>query len=361
MNNSYPIKKVLKDQKFSLNSNSIDIKPNQTYKTTVTLVGIKGKSKSAYFTVMLWNSPENELLRYKKWIDDFSGIPKDYSITFRSPKNAYLAFIGIRINQETPKKSNCEIGLPDFSLLTLEKTATFEEQYDEISKSFSDPVTLSEINEDILEKNIAWIFSTTRSGTTWLGTQLLQYKSTITWHEPYIGRHFGLFDEHLERSDYFFSNKHRKSLLPIIRKLILHRTYLHANTLKKIIIIKEPNGVHGSKIIMESMPRSRLIYLIRDGRDVVDSLIDAHTKNSWNKALQPFKTKEERLTKIKQYSNGWVNAQILLEKVFENHKKKLRVKVFYEKLRENTLFEAQKIYEFLQLKIPTRDLTKTIL
>lgn len=360
LNNSYPIKKVLKDREFSLNSNSIDIEANQTYKTTVTLVGLEGKSKSAYLTVILWDSPKNELLRYIKWIDDFSGIPKDYSITFRTPKNAYLAFIGIRINQKTPNKSNFEIGLPNFSLLTLEKTTTFEEQYDELDKNYSEPITLSKSNEDILEKNIAWIFGTARSGTTWLGTQLLQYKSTVTWHEPYIGSHFGLFDGHLGRSDYFFSNKYRKNLLPIVRKLILHRTYLHAHTLKKKIIIKEPNGAAGSKIIMESMPRSKLIYLIRDGRDVVDSLIDAHTQNSWNKELNPFKTKEERFTKIEKYSNGWVNTQILLEKVFENHDKKLRIKVFYEKLRKNTFFEIQKIYEFLQLKIPTSDLTKII-
>jgi len=51
-------------------------------------------------------------------------------------------------------------------------------------------VKLSEKEENILEKNLVWIFGTHRSGTTWLATELLSYK-TYAWNEPYIGGHLG--------------------------------------------------------------------------------------------------------------------------------------------------------------------------
>src|SRR5688572_190964 len=41
------------------------------------------------------------------------------------------------------------------------------------------------------------------------------------------------------------------------------------------LIIKEPNGCIGSPLLMEAIPESRMIFLIRDPRDVVASSIDA--------------------------------------------------------------------------------------
>jgi len=45
-------------------------------------------------------------------------------------------------------------------------------------------LTLEE--ESILEKNLVWIFASPRSGTQWLGTQLLEY-NTIICHGPSVG------------------------------------------------------------------------------------------------------------------------------------------------------------------------------
>jgi len=51
--------------------------------------------------------------------------------------------------------------------------------------------------------------------------------------------------------------------------------------LSKNIIIKEPNGSFAADVIAECLPDSKIIVLIRDGRDVLDSRFDMHKPGSW--------------------------------------------------------------------------------
>jgi hypothetical protein len=50
---------------------------------------------------------------------------------------------------------------------------------------------------------------------------------------------------------------------------------------RSVIAIKEPNGSQSADIIMAALPRARLLFLLRDGRDVVDSELAANAKGSW--------------------------------------------------------------------------------
>ena len=65
---------------------------------------------------------------------------------------------------------------------------------------------LTDEQEDILGKKMIWIFGSVRSGTTWLGRDLLNHSSTIYWHEPYIGWLLAAIPEwHYGEERYFFS------------------------------------------------------------------------------------------------------------------------------------------------------------
>ena len=46
--------------------------------------------------------------------------------------------------------------------------------------------------------------------------------------------------------------------------------------------MKEPNGSIGAPLLMDALPESRMIFLVRDPRDVVASSMDAHRKGSWH-------------------------------------------------------------------------------
>jgi len=43
---------------------------------------------------------------------------------------------------------------------------------------------LSEEEEEQLERKMAWILGSGRSGSTWLGTQLLNHPENVIWDEP---------------------------------------------------------------------------------------------------------------------------------------------------------------------------------
>jgi len=165
--------------------------------------------------------------------------------------------------------------------------------------------------ELMLEKNLVWIFASPRSGTTWLGTQLLEGK-TYTMDEPRIGRLIipTLMEIDDRRKDYFFSNDYKKTWNYFLRKLILNRIFAQFQDFDKIITIKEPNASLAAPIISDCLPESKIIIMLRDGRDVIDSLINARSDEGWitKSEDQPSLSKEGRLGFIKFEGKSWVTT-----------------------------------------------------
>lgn len=222
---------------------------------------------------------------------------------------------------------------------------------------------LSENKEAILERKLVWIFGSPRSGSTWLSTQLLKHPDNIIWDEPYIGVHFNVNRLYqIEREDYIFSTRKKMYWLPALRKFILACAYAHSKTIRKNLIIKEPNGSEIADIILECLPNSKLIFLLRDGRDVVDSLVDAHQSNSWNPDLSsiPLTNQKIRNQKIEEHSIVWKCLTEITRNAFEIHPPQLRLLIKYEDLLKNTLWEVKRIYQFLQIKIDDDNLEKII-
>ena len=226
---------------------------------------------------------------------------------------------------------------------------------------------LSAEEEDILEKNLVWIFASPRSGTSWLGIQLLSY-NTFTMDEPYIGEHLCIpkvsagvisrkFDHHQKRKStpehYFFSEKYADTWKHFTRKLILNRIHSQFHDLSKNIIIKEPHGSLAADIISECLPNSKIIILFRDGRDVIDSHVDGNSEGGWivksgGKALS---SEKRRINFIRQHAYDWVKLIEVLTKLSQTHNKKLQINISYEDLRKNTLQVLERLYQFIGIKI----------
>jgi len=111
---------------------------------------------------------------------------------------------------------------------------------------------------------------------------------------------------------------------------------------------------------MEFFPSSRMIFLLRDGRDVVDSWIDSHRPDSWEPARKPLTTPEMRLNKIRLYSHRWNQLTNLVWNAYQNHESNLRLLVKYENLLKDSLLQLKKIYNFLDIRISEEDLAKLI-
>ena len=356
--------KISKNDEFSKNSSKFEIEPSKKYGVIVSLKGNKGLEYCAYFVVVVLDENNLEISRYIRWINDFSGEKKDYSLKFTAPKKSKYAVIGIRCNIETPLKSDLEIEIPEKNDLKLIPVDISDDEiYDDINDFSLSAVNLSESKEKKFEEKLVWITCSVRSGSTWLTTQLLNHPENIIWDEPYVVNHFAMVRAWESRRSHldFFSKAHKNIWAPLFKKLILNRTYSHTQTYKKNVIIKDPNvGGKGIEIILECLPKSKLIFLLRDGRDIVDSQIDAFKKGSWNEDGGEWLKNTTRERRIELLSKGWTKSIKSVFESFQKHNSKLKILVKYEDLLTNTLDELQKIYDFIGIKTSENELKEKI-
>ena len=144
-----------------------------------------------------------------------------------------------------------------------------------------------------LEERLVWIMGSPRTGSTWILNLLGWLTNAPMIDEPLIGTHLAtsvaaitgrpgkgtddlITDVSRERPDYFFSDAHADAWVPALRDLMLRRfgSGLPAERDHRLVFVKEPHGSLGAPILLRCLPTSRLLYLVRDGRDVVDSILD---------------------------------------------------------------------------------------
>jgi len=368
---------LTKNESFVKDSDELEIKPNQKYEMAIETICKKGWPYSAYFTVIILDQYGKEIIRFIRWLNDFSSIIKKNSLVFSTPTHSKTAIIGFRINVETPVKSDFEIELPEASSLKIKQIENEPDSFDDL-ETYQVPKLpeLTTEQENTLEKKTIWLFGAPRSGTTWLGTQLLIHSENLIWAEPWIGFHLGtldfdgskdinkkyerVYDTQSSGGRYFFSPHHKKNWLPALRRFIISRIFSQVQTLGKNVIIKEPVGSHSADIIMECMPKSKLVFLLRDGRDILESRMDMHRgSKSWS-GLREFKNDKEKRGAIKYYSIIWNGIMERINRAYENHDPKLRIIIRYEDLKKDTLSELKKIYDFLDIKISDDELRRKI-
>ena len=113
---------------------------------------------------------------------------------------------------------------------------------------------------------------------------------------------------------------------------------------------------------MKCLPKSKIIFLVRDGRDATDSKLDSFKKESWanrDYGYTPIGEKQ-RPSEIQYQAQLWVRMMEINEEAFNNHSPSLRIMVKYEDLLRNTFGELKKIYEFIDIEIPEKELKKIV-
>jgi len=230
---------------------------------------------------------------------------------------------------------------------------------------------LTSEQESNLERNIVWLFGGPRSGTSWLALQLLSFQ-TNSIDELHIEEHLSMpameykdrfvrrIDNPQKSPNYFFSEKYKDTWMHFLKKLILNRIYAQTKDLSRKTIIKEVCSFGSTDILSDCLSNSKIIILLRDGRDVIDSLYDARGEEGFmtkNLDLKPILNKHEFL---KEKSQKWVIRTENFLKAFENHAEGLRYMIRYEDLRKDTLTELEKLYRFLKIDIPKEELQEIV-
>lgn len=366
---------------FSLIIKKGSIKPNTQYRIIVPVIVIKGKPFASYLFVTLIDANNRAIKRYIRWIKEISQVKKNYEIIFHSTSEIKNFRLGFQANIKTPIKSEIEIKLPKQDEITVEETQNQREEYDH-PDDFELAYYESNFDEDKLESKIVWLFGSPRSGTTWLGRDLLNHEDNAIWLEPKIANHFGWGKDPLDietgtpiyketepekkrqHSSYFFAPQFKNYWVKPLRRLILERSFAFSQSNEKNIIIKEPVTALNLDLITETLPKSKFLFLMRDGRDVVGSLLDRHKPNSWahkrGDGLNPLETDEARERMIRYYSTRWVETIYQIYGAFENHNPDLRLMVKYEKVLLDSLNELKKIYHFLDINVSDGTLEEKI-
>ena len=129
-------------------------------------------------------------------------------------------------------------------------------------------------------EKMVWIFGSGRSGSTWLRSMMGEMGGHHVWEEPMVGRLFGEFyarapQENSRSADFIMGEPIRKGWTRSIRNFVLDGASYSNPRLRPddYLVIKEPNGSVGAVLLMEALPESRMILLVRDPRDVVASVL----------------------------------------------------------------------------------------
>jgi Sulfotransferase family len=218
---------------------------------------------------------------------------------------------------------------------------------------------------------LAWIFGSSRSGSTWLLRMLSELERVIPIDDPHLGHHLGVWrpiplawatakeapklgtlaDYKRRKRDYLFSDQYRDSWMPQLRKLVSDRFEAQAEEdiaaaggiENPIVVVKEP-GSHAADTIMSIFPESFLIFLLRDGRDVVDSWLDAYRDGSWATEEGAYPVDDAgRPSLIKWQSSVWLHRTEVVQQTFARTDPARRVLLRYEDLQDDPVAGLSRI------------------
>jgi Sulfotransferase family len=248
-----------------------------------------------------------------------------------------------------------------------------------------------------LESRLVWIWGSPRSGSTWL-LRLLSHPLTLDdraplgFHQPhrfqgrvdllpvnesFLTNHLAplvqgaLYTESGEpftlsvlfdldsRPNCFFSPQYADVWRPEVRRLTLVRFAAFIERAAKgctlasspLVAVKEVNGPHAADLVMSMCRRSKLVFLVRDGRDVVDSLIHATAPGGFFfDGRSAYEGPEERLESVRRHANVWVGDMQTIQRAYDAHPAGLRRRIRYEELREDTAATLGPLVEWMGLR-----------
>jgi hypothetical protein len=142
------------------------------------------------------------------------------------------------------------------------------------------------------------------------------------------------------RPSYVFSDEYAEEWRPLMRRFLLERVHAQErraiemyHVREPLIAIKEPRGAHAAALLASLLPRSRVICILRDGRDVIDSWLHAHLEGAFLADHERPAVKEsERLEFVRREAHNWLARMEGIEAAREAHPEELTRLVRYEDL-----------------------------
>lgn len=243
-----------------------------------------------------------------------------------------------------------------------------------------------------LESRLVWLMGSPRTGTTWVLRMLIypwilasrrasgimrpvaatraELPDVVPINETFLPLHLipltpgsepgdrgapqapSLAEARAGEPAYFFSDEFAAAWRPELRRMILGRLRAQVDLASRshsltdpLVLIKEPNGSHAAELLMSLLPTARLLFVVRDGRDVVDSLLDA--ERTWAGAGSS--READRIASVRRHAWHWLAFTSAVERAYDARPPHLRRMVRYEQLRSAPMESLRPILEWLGL------------
>jgi hypothetical protein len=236
-----------------------------------------------------------------------------------------------------------------------------------------EPLTSS--NGDGRAVRTAWILGSSRSGSTWLLRMLADLSGVVAIDETHIGHHLGVWRpislawataeaapplttyREIKRSlpDYVFSDQYRHVWHPALSHFLADRLRGQieedpSSGTNPLVVIKEPGGSEVAELLLSLLAGSKLVFLLRDGRDVVDSWLDAYRDGTWAASEGTFALRSDaRLAFIRWQASVWAFRTREVQRAYDGLPAERRVLVRYEDLVEQPERELGRVATALGL------------
>jgi hypothetical protein len=223
-------------------------------------------------------------------------------------------------------------------------------------------------------KNVVWIFGSGRTGSTWLAAMMGEIERQTVWREPLVGELFGYLyyiRANNRRGRNFILGGRKEAWLPAVRSFVMQVARAKYKELDRddYLVIKEPNGSVGAPLLMEALPESRMIFLIRDPRDVAASTLDALSRGKWSarrtqwlgrvSGIDPEAAVDDMDAIVRESAHRYLLYVGNTKQAYDAHEGH-KVLVKYEELRTDTFGEIHRIYSTLGIPVDEGELTQAV-